>query len=68
MAEAGSQLTRHDLEAKIVKRSWEDEGFRREFLADPVGVFARYLQIPVVSLPKVVVHDNDCNVDRGHPG
>jgi hypothetical protein len=49
-------LTRHDLEAKIVKHSWEDEGFRKEFIADPEGTFVKYLQVPASSLPKIVVH------------
>jgi hypothetical protein len=56
MAEAGSTLSRHDLEAKIVKRCWEDEGFRKEFTADPAGAFVKYLQIPAVSLPRITVH------------
>jgi hypothetical protein len=38
MASSTEGLTRHDLEAKIVKRSWEDEGFRKEFTADPVAI------------------------------
>jgi hypothetical protein len=50
-------LTRHDLEAKIVKRCWEDEEFRREFTADPVGTAVKHLQVPVASLPKIVVHE-----------
>jgi hypothetical protein len=45
-------LTRHDLEAKIVKRCWEDEGFRKEFTADPAATFVKYLQVPASSLPK----------------
>jgi hypothetical protein len=49
-------LTRHDLEAKIVKRCWEDEGFRKEFTADPAGTFTRYLEVPAASLPKILVH------------
>jgi hypothetical protein len=49
-------LLRHDLEAKIVKHSWQDEGFRKEFLADPAGVFVKYLNVPAEALPKVVVH------------
>jgi hypothetical protein len=28
-------MTRHDLEAEIVQRSWEDNGFRKEFVAHP---------------------------------
>jgi hypothetical protein len=57
MAEQAPTLTRHDVEAKIVKRCWEDDAFRREFTADPAGAFVKYLGVPVASLPKVVVHE-----------
>jgi hypothetical protein len=50
-------LTRHDLEAKIVKRCWEDEAFSKEFTADPAGAFVKYLEIPAASLPKIVIHE-----------
>jgi len=56
MASSTEGLTRHDLEAKIVKRCWEDEGFRKEFTADPAGVFVKYLQVPAASLPKIAIH------------
>jgi hypothetical protein len=56
MAEAESTPTRHDLEAKIVKRSWEDEAFRKEFTADPAGAFVKYLGVSAASLPTIVVH------------
>jgi hypothetical protein len=57
MAEAGPTLTRHDLEAKIVKRCWEDETFRAEFIADPAGAFTKYLEVPAAELPKIAVHE-----------
>jgi hypothetical protein len=57
MAEQG--LTRHDLEAKIVKHSWEDEGFRAELVADPAGTFVKYLEVPAASLPKIVIHQEE---------
>jgi hypothetical protein len=57
MASQDSQLIRHDLEAKIVKRCWENEGFRAEFIAHPEGAFVKYLEVPAASLPKVVVHE-----------
>jgi hypothetical protein len=56
MANETVGLTRHDLEAKIVKHSWEDEAFRKEFIADPAGAFVKYLNIPAASLPKIAVH------------
>src|ERR1700689_3429755 len=56
MAEAESMLTRHDLEAKIVKRCWEDEAFREEFTTDPAGAFVKYLRIPAAGLPTITVH------------
>jgi hypothetical protein len=49
--------TRHDLEANIVKRCWKDESFREEFTADPADTLVKYLQVPAVSLPKIVVHE-----------
>jgi hypothetical protein len=57
MAEAEPTLTRHDLEAKIVKHCWEDDEFRREFTADPAGAFVKHLQVPAASLPKIVIHE-----------
>jgi tRNA A37 threonylcarbamoyladenosine synthetase subunit TsaC/SUA5/YrdC len=57
MAEVESTLTRHDLEAKIAKRCWKDEAFRKEFTADPAGAFVKYLEAPATSLPKIVVHE-----------
>jgi hypothetical protein len=57
VTEQAAALTRHDLEAKIVKRCWEDEEFRKEFTADPAGVLVKYLQIPTADLPKIVVHE-----------
>ena len=59
MTQQAPLLTRHDLEAKIVKRSWEDEAFRKEFTADPAGAFVRYLQVPAASLPRIVVHEEE---------
>jgi hypothetical protein len=56
MARESEGLVRHDLEAKIVKRCWEDEAFRKEFTADPAGAFVKYLQVPAVSVPKIVIH------------
>jgi hypothetical protein len=52
-------MTRHDLEAKIVQRSWEDEGFRKELLADPTGSFNRHLQVPAANLPAITVHQEE---------
>jgi hypothetical protein len=56
MTEQSPALTRHDLEAKIVKRCWEDEEFRKDFTSDPAGVFAKYLNVPADDLPQVVVY------------
>jgi hypothetical protein len=52
-------LSRHDLEAKIVKHCWEDEAFRKEFTVDPAGSFVKYLQVPAASLPKIFVHQEE---------
>jgi hypothetical protein len=31
-------MTRHDLQAEIVQRSWEDNGFRKELIAYPADL------------------------------
>jgi hypothetical protein len=59
MAEQAPTLTRHDLEAKIVKRCWEDDAFRKEFTADPAGAFVKYLAVPAPSLPMIAVHQEE---------
>jgi hypothetical protein len=57
MTDQTPPLTRHDIEAKIVKRCWEDEAFHQEFTADPVGTAVKYLEVPAASLPNIVVHE-----------
>jgi hypothetical protein len=57
MTEQKPTLSRHDLEAKIVKRCWEDEEFRKEFTADPAGTFAKHLAVPAANLPRIAVHE-----------
>jgi hypothetical protein len=57
MTKPASTLSRHDLEAKIVRHIWNDPEFRKEFVADPAGAFTKYLKIPATSLPKIVAHD-----------
>jgi hypothetical protein len=56
MTEQATALTRHDLEAKIVRHCWDDEEFHKEFIADPPGVFAKYMNVPADDLPQIVVY------------
>jgi len=57
MGAQAQMMPRHDLEAKIVQRSWEDEGFRGELLADPTGAFSRHFEIPADRVPWIMVHE-----------
>ena len=57
MAMQSPMLSRHDLEAKIVKRCWEDPAFRKEFTSDPRAAIVKYLSVPVAELPKIMVHE-----------
>ncbi|MGE0043629.1 MAG: NHLP leader peptide family RiPP precursor [Vicinamibacterales bacterium] len=50
-------MTRHDLETLIVKHCWEDEGFHKEFVADPAACFVKYLNVPRANIPPITVHD-----------
>jgi hypothetical protein len=57
MANDSEGLSRHDLEAKIVKRCWKDEAFRKEFTANPGETFVKYLEVSSAGLPKLVIHE-----------
>jgi len=57
MNQAAPSISRHDLEAKIVKRCWENDAFRQEFVSDPAACFTKYLNAPKAQLPKIVVHE-----------
>ncbi len=59
MTEQQSFLTRHDLEAKLVTRCWENEEFRQELISNPAATFAKYLEVPQDSLPKIVIHQEE---------
>lgn len=54
---AAPAMSRQTLEAKIIKRCWENDAFRKEFVSDPAGCFERYLNAPKAELPKIVVHE-----------
>jgi hypothetical protein len=56
MTKQAPVLTRHDLEAKIIKRCWESDEFQQQFTADPVGTAVKYLEVPAATLPKIFVH------------
>src|SRR4051812_33460484 len=59
--EAGNPLTRQDIEAKIVAQAWQDEDFRRKFLADPKGQFEEKLGIRLPANLKITAHQEDEN-------
>jgi hypothetical protein len=52
-------ISRHDLEAQIVRRSREDEGFRREFTSNQSAAFTKYLNVPAADLPRIWVHQEE---------
>lgn len=57
MSQSAPAVTRHDIEAKIVKRCWESDAFRKEFVSDPAACFVKYLNTPKTQLPKIHVHE-----------
>ena len=54
-------LSRHEIEARIVRKAWEDETFRAELIADPVAVFTKYTGVAATQLPHIVVHQEQAN-------
>jgi hypothetical protein len=52
-------LTRRDIEAKIVALAWQDDEFRRKFVADPKGQFEERLGTRLPASLKMTVHEED---------
>lgn len=59
--QAGTPFTRQDIEAKIVGHAWQDEEFRRKFLADPKGQFEEKLGVKLPANLKITAHQEDEN-------
>src|SRR5215470_2203339 len=60
-ASAAAPLTRKDIEAKIVALAWQDDDFRRKFVADPKGQFEERLGTKLPASLKMTVHEENEN-------
>jgi Nitrile hydratase, alpha chain len=60
-AKATAPLTRRDIEAKIVALAWQDDDFRRKFVADPKGQFEQRLGTKLPASLKMTVHEENEN-------
>jgi hypothetical protein len=54
-------LTRRDVEAKIVALAWQDDAFRRKFVADPKGQFEERLGVQLPEALRMTVHEENEN-------
>jgi hypothetical protein len=60
-AAVDASVTRKDIEAKIVALAWQDEEFRRRFVADPKGQFEERLGTKLPASLEMTVHEEDEN-------
>ena len=58
---SAAPLTRRDLEAKIVALAWQDEDFRRKFVADPKAQFEERLGTKLPASLKMTAHEENEN-------
>src|SRR5262245_62017027 len=58
---AAPPLTRRGIEAKIVALAWQDDDFRRKFVADPKGQFEARLGTKLPASLKMTVHEENEN-------
>jgi hypothetical protein len=63
MSEAPTQapLTRKDIEAKVVALAWQDDAFRRKFVADPKRQFEERLGIKLPQSLTMTAHGETGN-------
>jgi hypothetical protein len=55
------QITKHDLETRLIEKCWKEPGFRKQVLADPKGAFERQLGRPLPADLKIVIHEDSAN-------
>jgi len=60
-AKAAAPLTRREIEAKIVALAWQDDDFRRKFVADPKGQFEQRLGTKLPASLKMTAHEENEN-------
>jgi hypothetical protein len=58
---SAQSLSRKDIEAKIAALAWQDEDFRKKFVADPKGQFEEKLGIKLPDNLKITAHQEDDN-------
>jgi hypothetical protein len=60
-ASVAAPLTRKDIEAKIVALAWQDDDFRRKFVADPKGQFEARLGTKLPQSLRMTAHEENEN-------
>ncbi|WP_058186930.1 Blp family class II bacteriocin [Terracidiphilus gabretensis] len=58
---AATQITRRDLEAHLIEKSWKDPEFKRQVVSDPKGMFEKHLGQKLPEKLKIFIHEEDAN-------
>lgn len=61
MSAAPTQITRRDLEAHLIEKSWKDPEFKRQVVSDPKGMFEKHLGQKLPETLKIFIHEEDAN-------
>lgn len=61
MTEPDLPMTRREIEEKIIARAWNDEEFRRKFVADPKGQFEAHLGTKLPKTLTMTAHEETEN-------
>lgn len=51
-----AQPSRHELEARLIKKLWSDDDFRKAFEANPRAMTAKAMGVTEDQVPKIVLH------------
>jgi len=55
------QLTKHDIETRLIEKCWKEPEFRKQVLADPKGAFERQFGRPLPADLKIIIHEDSAN-------
>jgi hypothetical protein len=60
-APAQPNLTRRDLETRLIEKCWKDPEFKKEVVSDPKATFERHFGQKLPASLKIQVHEEDAS-------
>ena len=58
---AAKDVTRRELETRLVEKAWKDPAFRKDIVKDPKGMLEKHMGQKLPEQVRIFVHEEDAN-------